>query len=175
MNMNKVSSLLLLLPLLELTGCVQTTLVTLKPDPATGQMTKTTYTSSYDAGVWLTPKHLGMSVVVDQLDSETGNITVYVWNRDQAQHSVKIRSISRGDQKIALVRSEILAKGDDRTGLEVGKMRVLNFGTSIEIEVGYELDGLLERTALHLERRTPEDIERYFGKNGKPPYPWYHD
>jgi hypothetical protein len=69
----------------------------------------------------------------------------------------------------------LVAIGDERSGLEVGKMGVSNYGTFIELEVSYELDGVPGKRSLRLERRTEEELAQYFGKGGKPPYPWFHD
>jgi hypothetical protein len=168
-------SLVLFTLLLALAGCSGTGMVAITPDPTTGKMTKKTYTKYYDAGAWLVPGHLGMSVVVDQLGEYSGKITIYAWNRDKEKHSIKIQAISSGSRKVIIEQSDLLAVGDDRSGLEVGTMEVLNYGTFIELDVAYELDGVAGKTSLRLERRTAEEVERYFGKNGTPPYPWFHD
>jgi hypothetical protein len=168
-------SLSLLISLWALTGCGGTGLVAITPDPVTGKMTKKTYTKYYDAGAWLIPGHLGMSVVVDQESEYSGKITVYAWNRDKEKHAIKIQSISRGYTKAVIEKSDLLAVGDERSGLEVGRIEVSNYGTFIELDVAYELDGVAGKLPLRLERRTQEEIERYFGRNGKAPYPWFHD
>jgi hypothetical protein len=173
--MKTAISLALSTLVLVLAGCRGTGMVAITPDPATGKMTKKTYTKYYDAGVWLVPGHLGMSVVVDQLGEYSAKITIYAWNRDKEKRAIKIQSISSGSRKVFIEKSDLLAIGDERSGLEVGQMEVLNYGTLIELEVAYELDGVAGKASLRLERRTPEELERYFGKNGKPPYPWFHD
>lgn len=167
--------LALAIVLLALTGCVGTGMVSITPDPVTGKMTKKTYTKYYDAGVWVVPGHLGMSAVVDQLGEYSGKITLYAWNRDKEMHAIKIQSISSGRRQIIIEKNELQAVGDDRSGLEVGKMEALNYGTFVELDITYEVDGVARKTSLRLERRTPEELEQYFGKNGKPPYPWFHD
>ncbi len=173
--MKTTISLVLSALVLALAGCGGTGMVAITPDPATGKMTKKTYTKYYDAGVWLVPGHLGMSVVVDQLDEYSGKITIYAWNRDKEKRVIKIQAISSGSRKVFIEKSELLAAGDERSSLEVGKIEVLNYGTFIELDVVYELNGVAGKTSLRLERRTEEEMERYFGKNGTPPYPWFHD
>jgi hypothetical protein len=173
--MKAIAPLILSTLLLALAGCGGTGMVAITPDPVTGKMTKKTYTKYYDAGVWLVPGHLGMSVVVDQLGEYSGKITIYAWNRDKEMHAIKIQSISSGSRQIIIEKNELQAVGDDRSGLEVGQMDVLNYGTSVELDIAYEVDGVAGKTSLRLERRTPEELKQYFGKNGKPPYPWFHD
>jgi len=173
--MKKIQHLLLPIGLLALVGCSTPSLVTLTPDPVTGKETRKEYTKYYDAGAWLVPGHLGMSVVVDQMSEFSGKITVYAWNRDKEKHAIKIQSVSSGYKKAVIGRSELVAVADDRTGLEVGTIEVSSYATFIEVVVAYELDGVAGETALRLERRTPEELERYFGKNGRAPYPWFHD
>jgi hypothetical protein len=169
------STVLLSLVLLVLTGCAGTGMVSVTPDPVTGKMTKKTYSKYYDAGVWIVPGHLGMSVVVDQLEEFSGKITVYAWNRDKEKHAIKIQSISSGHRQATIEKNDLIAVADERSGLEVGKMGVSNYGTSIDLDVTYALDGVAGKTSLRLERRTPEEVEKFFGKNGKAPYPWFHD
>jgi len=173
--MNKISHLLLSICLLAVAGCSSTSMVSLTPDPVTGKMTRRTYTKYYDAGAWLVPGHLGMSVVVDQMSEYSGKITVYAWNRDKEKHAITIHSVSSGHRKATVDKSELVAIGDERSGLEVGTIEVSNYSTIIELDVTYELDGVVGKTSLRLERRTPEELERYFGKNGRAPYPWFHD
>ena len=165
----------LLISLLALTGCGGTGLVAITPDPVTGKMTKKTYSKYYDAGAWLVTGHLGMSVVVDQEGEYSGKITIYAWNRDTEKRAIRIQSVSSGFTKALIEKNELLAAGVERSGLEVGKIEVSNYGTSIDLDVAYELDGAPGKLSLRLERRTQEELEQYFGKNGKAPYPWFHD
>lgn len=173
--MKTLVSLTLSVLLLALTGCGGTGMVSLTPDPVTGKMVRKTYTKYYDAGVWLTPGHLGMSVVVDQLSEYSGKITIYAWNRDKEKHLIRVQDISGGYPGATIEKRELVAIGDERSGLEVGTTGVSNYGTFIELEVAYELDGVAGKRSLRLERRTQEELDRYFGKDGKPPYPWFHD
>ena len=156
-------------------GSTATELISIKPDPVTGRMVKTRYTKYYDAGVWMLEDRVGLSLVVDQQSEERGDVTAYVWNRDMDPHTVKFLTISIHGRPMKLDKTELLAVADDRSGLLVGSAEVLNFATAIKIDVSYELDGNAAQLSLQLDRRTREELKKYFGKNGKPPYPWYQD
>ena len=154
---------------------IATDLVTIIPDPVTGKMTKTVYTKYFDAGVWMVPGRVGMSVVVDQLREDLGKMTIYIWNRDKEPHSVRITKATVYGSNVRLDKTELVAVAGERSGLEVGKFEDSNYGTQMEVVVGYEMDGAPAELALRLERRTAKDMKRFFGKHGKPPYPWYQD
>lgn len=157
---------------------------------------RTVYSKYYDAGDWLIPHHLGMSVVVDHeknlipvvhelqqsigalgpSDSyATGKVTVYIWSRDREPHRVKILRISSGEKVMTPTNAEFVGAEGQRTGGEVGSFPIFNYGTKIPIKCDYELDGKPASIEFTLERRTMEDLDKYFGPGGVPPYPWYHD
>ena len=171
---------LILLVLLELAFLVTqaragTGLVSIKPDPVSGRMIKTVYTKYYDAGVWLIPSRVGLSVAVDQLSESQGKVTTYAWNRDKDAHTIKFLKISIYGTEMKLDKQLLNAVPDERSGLEVGQAEVLNMSTTLLVKVAYEIDGNAATTELKLERRTAKDLRKYFGKGGKPPYPWYED
>jgi hypothetical protein len=171
--MKKITILVLAL----LAALVQagTSLVSIAPDPVTGRMVKTVYTKYYDAGVWVLPGRLGLSIVVDQLDESRGKVTTYAWNRDSDAHTIKFLKIAVRGAEMKLDKQSLVAVPAERSGLEVGQAEILNFHTTLLVSVTYELDGSAATTELTLERRTAKDMKRYFGKGGKPPYPWYQD
>ncbi len=171
MHSSLKAALLITLASFVLPGCSHTSLISLTPDPVTGKTVRKVYSKYYDAGVWLIPGHLGMSVAVDQLNEYEGQVTVYAWNRDTEKRVLKIQSISRTD----IQKNELIALPGERTGLEVGRIKVTNYATFISLEVAYTVDGAAGETSLRVERRTRDELKQYFGPNGIPPYPWFHD
>jgi hypothetical protein len=173
--MIKPIPLLFLGILLNATHAKGTELVAIEPDPVSGRMIKTIYTKYYDAGVWLLPGRVGLSIVVDQEGEYRGKVTTYVWNRDKEAHAIKFLTISIHDRNMHLDQQFLNAVPDERSGLAVGQAEVLNMAKHLVVNVTYEIDGAEAATELKLERRTRKDMKKYFGKDGKPPYPWYHD
>lgn len=188
---------------LVLAGCNAGSMVHDQYDPKTGQLSRTVYSKYYDAGDWIIPHHLGMSVVVDHEKTEIpvlhgiqqsigalgpsdsyarGKITVYIWNRDPEKHHVKIVRVSAtrslDDSPNNFVEpqgKEFIGITGERTGGEIGYIDIFNYGTAIPLKVEYEINGKPAAMELTLVRRTDEEIRRYFGPGGTPPYPWYHD
>lgn len=175
---------------LALAGCNAGSMVV---DSAAG---RTVYSKYYDAGDWLIPHHVGMSVVVDHEKTlipvvhelqqsigalgpsdtyATGKVTVYIWSRDRESHRVKILKVSSGEKALAPTNIEFVGVEGQRTGGEVGSFPIFNYGTKIPIKIDYEIDGKPGTMELSLERRTMDDLDKYFGPGGVPPYPWYHD
>ena len=152
-----------------------TGLVSIKPDPISGRMIKTVYTEYYDAGVWILPDRVGLSIAVDQLSETQGKVTTYAWNRDKDAHTIKFLKISIYGTEMKVDKELLIAVPDERSGLEIGQAEVLNMSTMLLVKVTYEIDGSAATTELKLERRTAKDLKKYFGKGGKPPYPWYQD
>lgn len=163
-------------------------------DGRTGQSSRAIYSKYYDAGAWLIPKHLGMSVVVDHEKTRipvasgvqqslgalgpsdsyaNGKVTVYLWNFDDQPHPVKILRVSSGREAFTPNGKVINAVPQQKTGEAVGDLKIFNYGTDMHITVQYELNGKRATTELKLARRTEEELARYFGPNGNPPYPWY--
>jgi hypothetical protein len=175
---------------LVLAGCSSGSMVV---DSPSGQ---TVYSKYYDAGDWIIAPRLGMSVVIDHEKSAipivhsvarsigalgpgdsfaTGKVTVYLWNRDQDPRRVKILKVSSGEAVLAPKSVEFIATGGQRSGGAVGSFDIFNYGTKIPVKVECEVDGTKAIVELTLERRTPEELNRYFGPGGRPPYPWFHD
>src|SRR3954469_17501592 len=128
--------LLLSCLVLALAGCNSGTMVVDSPSG------RTIYSKYYDAGDWIIPHHLGMSVVVDHEKTEvpvvhglqqsigalgpgdsfaSGKVTVYLWNRDHEPHRVKILKVSSGDAVLAPQGIEFVGLEGQRTGGEVGR------------------------------------------------------
>ena len=183
---------LLAISLLTLAGCSSTTM-TVDSTDATGQSTRKVYAKYYDAASWLAPKHLGLSVVVDHQKTRipivsgvqqslgalgpsdsnaNGKVTVYLWNFDSQPHPVTILGVTSGGQSFTPSRKVINALPKQKTGDAVGNFKIFDSGTSIPIKVQYELNGKRATVELKLARRTEEELFRYFGPNGNPPYPW---
>jgi hypothetical protein len=163
-------------------------------DARTGVSTRKVYTKYYDAGAWLVPKHLGMSVVVDHEKTRipiaygvqrslgalgpsdsyaNGKVTIYLWNFDDQPHAVKIHGVSSGRKAFTPTRQIINAIPQQKTAEVAGNFEIFNSGTSIPLKIDYELNGKRATIELKLARRTEEELLKYFGPNGNPPYPWY--
>ena len=157
---------------------------------------RTVYSKYYDAGDWLISQHLGMSVVVDHEKTEipiihgvqqsigalgpsdsyaNGKVTIYIWNRDRESHQVKIVRVSSRQEVLEPKEKEFVGLEGQRTGGEVGSMQISNYGTEIPIKIEYQLDGKAGQIELTLARRTNDDLKKYFGPGGMPPYPWFQD
>lgn len=182
--------------LLALAGCNSGTMTQRSYNGVTGESAVKNYSKYYDAGAWLVPKHLGISVVVDHEKASVpivssvqqslgalgpgdsyanGKVTVYLWNFDARPHTVKI-------VRVVLLRAgeEAIAPGKVmnapprlKSGDVVGNLTIFNYGTELPLRVEYEVDGTPGRVELKLPRRTTDEIEKYFGESGRPPYPWY--
>ena len=179
--------------LLTFTGCNSTTMTVDSYDGRTGRSDRKVYSKFYDAGVWLVPNHIGMSVVVDHEKTRipivhgvqqslgalgpsdsyaTGKVTIYIWNGHTQALPVKILRVSSKGESVS-PNQVINAQPKTRTGDAVGRLRVFGYGTEIPIRVEYELNGKRSTVALTLPRRTEDELRKYFGPNGNPPYPWY--
>jgi hypothetical protein len=153
-----------------------------------------TYSKYYDAGVWLSPQHVGMSVVVDHekvrvpvvagVQQEmgllgpgdsyaTGKVTVYIWNLDDRPHQIRILKVTSNAESFAGSAEAATAPPKARSGGVVGHLKIFNYGTELPMTVEYELDGKRAIVKLSLVRRTPQQNVLYFGPNGTPPYPWF--
>ena len=180
--------------LFTVAGCSSGTMVVNRYDGVTGESSHTIYTKYYDDGVWLVPKSLGMSVVVDHEKTNipvvtgvqqslgalgpgdsyaNGKITIYLWNFDSQKRPVNILRVESRGQSLALGGKVIEALPSQRSGGHVGDMQISNYGTEIPITVFYELNGRQASAKLKLQRRTHKQLEEYFGEKGTPPYPWF--
>ena len=157
---------------------------------------RTVYSKYYDKGDWIIPHHLGMSVVIDHEKTEIpvvrgiqqsmgalgpsdaiaqGKVTVYLWNRDREAHRVRILRIASSESVLTPKNVVFVGAQELRTGGEVGSIEISNYGTKIPIKIEYEIDGKAASKNLTLERRTYDELKKYFGPGGVPPYPWYQD
>ena len=189
----KAPQSLIAILLLTLVGCSSTTMTVDSFDGHTGQATHKVYSKYYDAGAWIVPKHLGMSIVVDHEKTRipivagvqqslgalgpndsyaNGKVTIYLWNFDSKAHQVKILRITSTGQSFTPHRQVFNALPKQKTADAVGNLRIFDSGTSIPIEVQYELDGKRATIELKVVRRTDDELFRYFGPNANPPYPW---
>ncbi|MDI1249925.1 MAG: hypothetical protein PSV13_13760 [Lacunisphaera sp.] len=186
----------LTLCVLVLAGCNAGTMIRDQYDPKTGERNRTVYSMYYDDGNWIIPHHLGMSVVVDHEKTvipvvrgiqtsmgalgpsdayANGKVTVYIWNLDRDAHRVKIVRITSPGAVLEPKEKTFVGVEDERTGGEIGYIQISNYGTQIPLKVDYEINGKPAMMQLTLSRRTAEELEKFFGPNGIPPYPWYHD
>jgi hypothetical protein len=190
----KTFGYLLAMSVFMLAGCNYGSMSQYSYDAEKGKYTTKLYSKYYDAGVWLIPKHLGMSVVVDHEKTEVpilhgvqaslgaltpsdlsanGKVTIYIWNMDTAPHNVKIVRVTSRSESFSVGDKVINAIPKNRSGGAVGNIGISNYGTDIPIKVEYELNGKRGTAELKLLRRTFDELKLYFGPRGKPPYPWY--
>ena len=192
----KTTQYLVAVCLIALCGCSSGTMSVDSYDGRTGASSHKLYSKYYDAGTWLIPKHLGISVVVDHEKTyvpivsgvqqslgllgpddlvANGKVTIYLWSFDPQPHSVKIVRLTSHAQPAAASEQTIVALPKQKTGAVVGNLQISNYGTEIPIKLEYELAGKRASIELKLKRRTYEELNKYFKSGGdKPPYPWYH-
>jgi hypothetical protein len=154
-----------------------------------GQMTSGTgsnqiiYSKYYDTGFWLEEGKLGLQVVTDHEPTSganaalaSGKITIYLINLEQKPTEVRSLVISDKQGKVKSLPEEqaVTAKARSRTKAALGQLRIFNYGESLDLIVQYELaNGTKQTKEILLKRRTVQEIEKYFGAKGKPPYPWF--
>lgn len=189
----KLTHYLLIIGLLMLAGCSSTTMTVDSYDGQTGKSARKVYTKYYDAGTWLIPNHIGVVVVVDHEKTRLpivsgvqqsmgalgpddcyamGKVTIYIWNFDSKPVPVKILRVASGSEAITLNSAIINALPQTRTGAVAGRLKIFDDGTELPIKLEYELNGRRSKSDLILLRRTQEDLVKYFGPGGTPPYPW---
>ena len=148
------------------------------------------YSKYYDGAAWMAPKHLGMSVVVENerthnpifdgirraLDPDdsfaTAKVTVWLWNFDNRGRSVRILDVTPEVYPTTIPGKVINVAPRDRNGEVIGRIRIFDASRVIPIKVRYELNGKLWAVELLLNRRTKEEESRYFGADWNAPYPW---
>jgi hypothetical protein len=101
-----------------------------------------------------------------------GKATVYIWNFANKPVPVKILRVASGSEAITLNNAIISALPQTRTGAVAGRLKIFDDGTELPIKFEYELNGRRSKSDLILLRRTHEDLAKYFGPGGTPPYPW---
>ncbi|HEV7404343.1 MAG TPA: hypothetical protein VGO11_15485 [Chthoniobacteraceae bacterium] len=178
---------------LAFAGCSSTTMTVDSFNGRTGLSSRKVYSKYYDAAGWLVPKHLGMSVVVDHEKTRIpvvsgvqrslgalgsgdayamGKVTIYLWNFDDQAHPITILRVVSLDKTVTLRQGGMTALPHRKTGGVVARFRIADSGTSMPIKIEYELNGKRSTIDFILARRTEEELARYFGPNGRPPYPW---
>jgi hypothetical protein len=164
-------------------------------DGTTGKSETKQYSKYYDAGGWIITNKLGMSIVVDHekksipivhglqqslgalgpSDLEaSGKVTVYVWNFTDNKCSIVLTKITSRNNDIDFSFPAQAIEPQDRPGFEVGQIPISNYGLQIPITIYYQIDGTPGFLSLNLDRRTYDDLKKYFGDDGQPPYPWYN-
>ncbi|OGQ78958.1 MAG: hypothetical protein A3F90_09000 [Deltaproteobacteria bacterium RIFCSPLOWO2_12_FULL_60_19] len=153
------------------------------------------YTKYFDAGGWLEEGKLGLQVVVEQEKSAVpllyslhqmtgifgsseaearGNVTLVFWNLDSEERTVKVMGVKNLRQPSAITtRQTVKAIGRKRSPLNAGVLKMLDSATEFKVEVEYELDGAAGKKEFLLKRRTEDELAKYFGPDGRPPYPWF--
>lgn len=143
---------------------------------------QTLYSKYYDTGFWLEDGKLGLQVVADHemtsgpnAAAATGKITIYLINLEQKP--TELRSLVISDrQKVKSLPSEqtLKAKPRSRTKAEFGQLSIFNYGEKLDLIIQYELaNGTKKTKEVVLTRRTEQEIAKYFGPKGRPPYPWF--
>ena len=146
------------------------------------------YSKYYDAAAWLVPRHLGMSVEVEnekkhnpifceiqrsQSDSfAKGKVRIYLWNFDSQVHPVRILDVSSEVYPTAITGNVIYADPHARTGDVIGEINIFDASRVIPVRVRYEWHGRKWVVELLLARRTKEQEARFFGPDFDAPYPW---
>jgi hypothetical protein len=160
-----------------------------RQNPETGEMESATFSKYFDEGQWLLKDKVGISVVIDNetpmtrqmfgglkgTDSEgRGKVTAYFWNFDTKEHRVGKLHLSHNGKGWGTKDSGVLAaaKPWTRTGVVVGEIPFDAYATEVKVRVRVEVDGKTVERPMVLKRRTLEDNRRYFGRGGRPPYPW---
>jgi hypothetical protein len=146
------------------------------------------YSRYYDGAAWLIPKHLGMSVVVENEKMHIpliydiqrwrgesfakGKVTVFLYNFDSRVHPVRVLDISPEVDPSTIPGKVIYAAPHRMTGAVMGEMGIFDRSRDIPIRVRCEFNGRRWAVELLLERRTKGEEARYFGPDWNAPYPW---
>lgn len=186
-----------LLVTLALAGCAttQTPMVKKRYDGRSETIETRVYTKYFDAGGWLEEGKLGLQVVVEQeksavpllyslnqmtgifgsSDAEArGNVTLVFWNLDSEERTVKVVGAKNLRQPSAIATQQtVKASGRKRSPLNAGVLKILDSATELKIEVEYEIDGAAGKKEFLVKRRTEDELARFFGPDGRPPYPWF--
>jgi len=191
--MKKIYPACLVLVLL-LAGCNSGSMTVSSYDGTTGKSETRYYSKYYDAGDWISPGEVGLSVVVDHEKTvipilhgiqtslgalgpgdleATGKVSVYNWNTTGAKHQLVIKKVTSGQRTIETLGKTVTLEPKSRSGGEIGSFPISNYGTKIPVTVTYELDGKPGVLNLTLLRRTYDELKQYFSPDGRPPYPWY--
>lgn len=181
----------------------QTPMVKKRYDGKSATIETRVYTKYFDAGGWLEEGKLGLQVVVEQeksavpllyslnqmtgifgsSDAEAGgNVTLVFWNLDSEERTVKVVGVKNLRPDVSLVEPQlsviatqqtVKASGRKRSPLNAGVLKILDSATEFTVEVEYEIDGAAGKKELLLKRRTEDELAKFFGPDGRPPYPWF--
>ena len=184
-----------------LTACSTGRMSEFAYDAQSGRKTLREYSKFYDAGEWLDEGKLGLQLTIthekkfvpvlydlqkglnavgvpgalgrdDQ--NATGIITFYLLNLELQNRSMRLLRVSSGTQEAAASSAKnITAGARTQTRMDIGSVPILNYGKAVTLNVEYELDGIANAKSFVLKRRTDREMEEYFSRNGRPPYPWY--
>jgi len=191
----KYKNISLLAVPLFLIGCNAGSMEVTRYDGVTGTSNRTLYSKYYDAGSWASKNSIGISVVVDHEKKvvpvfqgmkqsmgllgpddtiAAGKVSLYIWNRTNSTGSIKLHKMKVNGYELKSKNKLIPLSPMTRTGGEVDTVRISNYGTKIPVEIYFRVEGEDRVMKLTLERRTYKDLDKYFGTNGTPPYPWFH-
>ena len=192
-----VDVLYVLVVILAVAGCstTQSQMVKKRYDGKSETIETRVYTRYFDAGDWLEEGKLGLQVVVEQEKSAVpllyslhqmtgifgqsdlearGNVTLVFWNLDSQERTVKVASVRNLRQPSAITTQQaVKAGGRKRSPLNAGVLKIPDSATEFKVEVEYEIDGAGGRKEFLLKRRTEDELARFFGPDGRPPYPWF--
>ena len=184
-----------------LTACSTGRMSEFAYDAQSGRKALREYSKFYDAGEWLDEGKLGLQLAITHekkfvpvlydlqkgLDAvgvpgalgrddqnATGIITFYLLNLELQNRSIRLLRVSSGTQEAAASSAKnITAGARTQTRMDIGSVPILNYGKAVTLNVEYELDGIPNAKSFVLKRRTDREMEEYFSRNGRPPYPWY--
>ncbi len=187
--------------LCALTACSTGRMAEFAYDAQSGRRALREYSKFYDAGDWLDEGKLGLQIAIihekkvvpvlydlqkgldavgvpgalgkdDQIAS--GVITFYLMNLELQNRSLRLLRVTSGTRELTLNGAKnIVAGARSQTRIDLGLVPILNYGTEVQLDVEYELNGVTNAKTLVLKRRTDREMEQYFSRSGRPPYPWY--
>ena len=117
----------------------------------------------------------GVFEVLGQNDQHaTGTITFYFMNLELQNRPLQVLRVSSGAlEPTPAGAKQVIAGARSQTRVDMGRVPILNYGKEVRLSVKYEIDGITTAKSFALKRRTAEELETYFSRNGRPPYPWY--
>ncbi len=174
---------------LGLTGCAQSGSMIVEGADSGGGARRTTYSKYFDAGEWLIPDKLGISVVVDNdtpvsqqvfgglkgTDSfGVGTVTVYFWNLEKQPRTANSIRVSHKGRTLEHTADFKIGPGPfTRTQHVAGTVPFFAYAIDLKLGVAVEIDGQILQKEVTVLRRTSAEMKKYFGPGGEPPYPWF--
>ena len=200
--MRNCSALISIGLLFALTACSTGRMSEFVHNPQSGRKELREYSRFYDAGDWLEEGKLGLQLVASHekkvipvlydlqkgLDAAgvpgvlghddqiaTGFITFYLVNLESQNRTLRLLRVASSTQNTVLNSLKtIVAQARAQTRIDLGSTPILNYGTELRLSVEYELEGVPNAKTFVLKRRTDREMEQYFSRSGRPPYPWYN-